>query len=587
MSSLWLTWRLLRARGVSHGLTIVILVLGMGLMTATAATADAARAAFSAMAARFPLVVGSEIGAVPLVLGSLTRLQDLGAGVEEQVLLDLESDPRVERVVPLLAGHAVQGHALLATSPEYLQPRERFPLADGRIFEPGAMEVVLGSEAAQGLGLGLGDAVVIEHQHAGAPVDPGQLAVVGVLLPTRSDADRSLFCPLEAIFHSHEAHHSEAHQHDQEALHSQAHQHEHEAHDSEAHQHEHEHGGHHHHARRLSALLISPTDDSALLSLQEELDALPGIQVALTGQTLRRIADQVATGGRLLQILVSGVVLITFLSLLLSVYGTTLAQAREMAIMRVLGARRVQVVGVMLGVTLAVIVCGSVLGLGVGHLLGQAAELTLRGQMGLEAHVSLLSPTVLVYLGIAASLLAVVGVQPALAAYTVQAAEALAELPGSGHTTNAWLRWSMRFLLPLAVFVWAQQAMMQHGAESVPVPLDPESQALFQELAVGDADGPHLQALDGQEITVQGYMYALGDPFTVHDFHLVALNPRLPRCPFCYRAPTRWERIHVQNEGSDLDLAPGLVRVSGTLHLDPAGDNPIWMAMEHFEVVIP
>jgi len=589
VTSLRIAWRLLQARGAKNLLTVAILALGIGLMTAATAVRDATRGAVSAMSLRYPLVVGPPVGAVPLVLGSLTRLQDLEAGISGRLLQELEGDERLDVVVPLLAGHAVQGFPLLGTSAGYLQPRERFPLADGRVFELRAMEVVLGSEAALGLGAGVGERLEIEHQHQGAPSDPGRLLVTGVLAPTQTDADLSLFCPVHAIHHSHGLH-QEAHAHD----HANDPDHDHAAANNHDHDHDHDHDHENtkaeaEQAASLSALLLRPRDAAALLSLQEELTARPGLEVALTGQTLRRLGEQLAGGGKLLGMVVTGVVLITFLSLLMSIYSTVLAQSRQLAMMRVLGARRWQVVGITLTVVLGICAAGLVCGLGVAALLASYAEAVLRMQLGLEVSVNLLSQSSAAYLGLAMAMLLLVGVQPALAAYHLQAAVGAASLSGSGASTRSYLRWGMRFLVPLAIFLWAEQMMSRHGAEAISAPLEPASAALYRDCHMWSGSGeppPELAARDGKQLDLEGYMYALGDPFEVQDFHLVALNPRLPRCPFCYRAPTRRERVLVVTGGRSLDVSPGPVRVSGIFSLREDSSDPYVLHMEHFEVIV-
>ncbi len=564
MRSWWIAWRLVQARGLHHLVTVVVLALGLGLMLATAAVGDATRGAVSAMAGRYPVVVGPKSGAIPLVLGSLTRLQDLDAGVPVAVWERLASDPRVELAVPLLAGHSVQGHALLGTSPAYLEPRERFPLMDGRVFADGLSEVVLGSDASLTLGLEVGDTVEIEHQHAGVIVEPGSLKVVGILAPTRSDLDGTLLCPFHAILQSHE----------------QQHEHEHE--------HEHDSAARAPSPSLVSSILLRPVDDDALLALQDDLQAEPDLEVALTGQTLRRITDRLAGGARLLRLLVGGVVLVTFLSLLMSVYGSALAQSREVAVLRVLGARRVQVLGIVALATLGVILCGAVGSMAVAEVLAGAAERVLRHEMGLDATVVLLSASVIAWLAGGLVVLLLVGLQPALAAYHLQVAEALAATAGSGSASRSYLRWSLRFLIPLAIFVWAEQMMARHGVEGVSRPLDAESAAIFEALHTwtsGDAPAV-LTALDGNHQEIQGYMYALGDPYEAQDFYLVALNPRMPRCPFCYRAPNRHERIFVRSADRSLEVAPGLVAIGGTMTLSPEERDQLALDLDTFEVVV-
>ncbi|MFH1469350.1 MAG: ABC transporter permease [Pseudomonadota bacterium] len=590
MTSLRIAWRMVQARGLHHLVTVFVVALGFGLMLATVAVGDAARRAVSTTAERFPLVVGPKIGAVPLVLGALTGLQDLDAAVDEQVYLGLRDDPRVEVAVPLLAGHAVAGHALLGTSPARLLPRERYPLQDGRVFETAADEVVLGAAAALSLALEVGDEITIEHHHAGAPERPGTLKVVGVLRPTNTDTDDTLFCPLEAIYRSHQHHHhaegEEAGEHEHEDE-PQA-EHEPEAEHGPEAEHEHHHEHHHEHARLISALLLRPVSEDALLSLEEDLQARGDLEVALSGQTLRRLADRLAGGGQLIRLLAGGVVLVTFLSLLLSVYGNALAQGRELAVLRVLGARRARVLGIVASSTLAVVLAGALAGVGLAGALAGTAERVLRANLGLEATVTLWAGSAPGYLAAGLVVLVLVGLQPALAAYHVQAAEALSEAPGSGRATRSHLRWSMRFLIPLAIFIWAEQAMSRHESEGASRPLDEASEAIFSALTSWSGGPPPaaLTALDGQPLTLQGYMYALGDPWTVQDFYLVALDPRLPRCPFCYRAPTRHERVLVRTRGREEEVAPGLVEVRGVVSLRPEERDQVVLDLDTLTVVV-
>jgi putative ABC transport system permease protein len=590
-----IAWRMVRARGLHQSVSALVLALGLGLMLATVAVGDAAREAVSSVAARYPLVVGPRGGAVPLVLGALTRLQDLEASLPLSVYQQLAEEPGVEVAVPLLAGHAVRGHPLLGTSPAWLEPRERYPLSDGRIFALDAMEVVLGASAAEALAVGVGDTITIEHQHAGAPGEPGHLKVVGVLAPTHGDADETLFCPLHAIYQSHDAHEHDANEHEHEHEHDRnaaaehdhdhdAHEHEHE-HEHDAHEHAHEHA---HDAPAVSAVLVRPADDHALLALQERLQEDSSLEIALTGQTLRRISDQLAGGGRLLRLIVGVVVLVTFLSLLTATYGSSLVQSREVAVLRVLGARRLQVLGIVATATLLVVAAGVAGSLVVASVLGGLAEEVLRYEMGLDATVHLLTGQVPAYLGIGSALLVLVGVQPALAAYHLQAAEALGAPAGSGLATRSYLRWGMRFLIPLAVFVAAEQMVAQHGSEGFSRPLDEASTAIFDAHRAWTTGDPpsELSSLVGQQVEIEGYMYALGDPWEVEDFYLVAINPRLPRCPFCYRAPTRHERILVRSPGGLHEVAPGLVKIEGRLLLEPDGRDQVVVELQGFEVVL-
>jgi hypothetical protein len=218
-------------------------------------------------------------------------------------------------------------------------------------------------------------------------------------------------------------------------------------------------------------------------------------------------------------------------------------------------------------------------------LLGHAAESILRMQMGLEATVTLLTHSTLGALGAVVVVLAVVGIQPAVASYTIQAAQALSEIPGSGKSTRSYMNKIVRIAVPVVIMAWLYSATAMHAAEVNSPPLNETSAAIFQKMLNTRPEVP--LSLDGRRETIEGYMYALGDPFVVQDFFLVSVDPRLPRCPFCYRAPGQKERILVRTGGRALDLYKNLVRVTGLLHVEPQAPDPYWMELEDLEVVIP
>jgi hypothetical protein len=283
------------------------------------------------------------------------------------------------------------------------------------------------------------------------------------------------------------------------------------------------------------------------------------------------------------------VILLTLLSLLLSIYGTAVAQASEVAVLRVLGASRLQVLGIGALSTMAVVGAGLGGGLAISSWLARAVEQLLRRDLGLEAQVEVLGPSVLGTLGVAALLLLAMGIQPSVAAYRLEAADALGRPAGSGHATRSYLRWSLRILIPLGVFIWAQNAMSLHGAETTTRPLDPTSAELFR-LVARSADGPDADAIRaraGTRVTIEGFMYSLGDPFVVQDFYLVPIDPRLPRCPLCYRAPTSRERIRVRTAGRSVEVSSSSVRVTGMLQVTDDAADPVSIDLDSLEVVIP
>jgi hypothetical protein len=118
--------------------------------------------------------------------------------------------------------------------------------------------------------------------------------------------------------------------------------------------------------------------------------------------------------------------------------------------------------------------------------------------------------------------------------------------------------------------------------------VDAASLGTFRDLAAWDPaepPPPPVANLDGARALLMGYMYLVDSPFEAEEFYLVDQNPRLAHCPFCYRAPTRTERILVRSPGHAREITPGPVRVSGVLRVRPDAVDPLAMDLEEFEVV--
>ena len=120
----------------------------------------------------------------------------------------MKNDSRVELAVPYALGDNYHGFRIVGTTTALFTKFEyrdgvRFQTqGNGRFFDPTRQEAVLGSYAAQKLGLGLGDNFTPYH---GLVFDKSmrhdeQYTVVGVLKPTNSPSDRVIWIPIEGVY---------------------------------------------------------------------------------------------------------------------------------------------------------------------------------------------------------------------------------------------------------------------------------------------------------------------------------------------------------------------------------------------------
>ena len=121
--------------------------------------------------------------------------------------LDIKNNPNVALAIPLAVGDNYRGYRLVGTIPELFEkveyaPGKHYELeAGGNFFDPTRREAVVGSFAAQKMGLKVGDTFHPYHglifnerdQHAETYV------IVGILKPSNTPGDRVIWIPLEGI----------------------------------------------------------------------------------------------------------------------------------------------------------------------------------------------------------------------------------------------------------------------------------------------------------------------------------------------------------------------------------------------------
>lgn len=394
--SLWsIAWKYLCGRLLANSLTALSVALGVSLILATVLLTRGIREGFMAGATDYTLIVGAKSSPTQLVLGSIFRLDVATPNILYSVYEQLQDDVRVERAVPVALGDAYQGFRYVATTIAYFAPapwrRTVFMLAAGRFWEDEAPEqpsyaAILGADVARRTGLRLGDAFYEGEEMAEHP-----LRVVGILKPTQSADDRTVFLSLATFWDMNEVARAMP-------------------------------------VKPLTAVLIRPQRLSDLPHLHRESNVNPETQAAIPSAVLLTLLNIVGVVEAVSNVVLGAIVLIVALSLFVALYNAMLTRQREIATMRALGARRLTVMALVLLEASGLAAIGGLIGLIGGHgVAALGAHLLVRqGGLVLPTHaVSLLHPLLL---GAAALLGAGAGLLPAVLAYRTEVADHLLPL---------------------------------------------------------------------------------------------------------------------------------------------------------------
>src|SRR5215471_17632758 len=389
MSLSRIAWKYIWGRRLASALTALSVALGVSLILATFLLTRGIRESFIVGATDYSLLVGAKSNPTQLVLGTIFRMDVATPNMPYTVYEQLRDDARVERAVPVALGDAYQGFRYVATTTEYFAAapwrRKTFAVAAGRLWndtppEQPTYEALLGAEVAQRTGLQVGDAF-----HEGEEMAEYPLTVVGILRPTYSADDRTIFWGMNEIAR-------------QAAI------------------------------KPLTTVLVRPRRLSDVPHLHREFNVNPETQAVLPSAVLLTIFNLLSVAEEVLRFVLEAVVLVVLLYLFVALYSAMLERRREIATMRALGARRLTVLLIVLLEACFIALLGGLVGLVGGH--GMAALgahlLAQRGGLALAPFtVSALQPLLLVgvtLLGGCAGLL------PAVLAYRTEVAENLAPL---------------------------------------------------------------------------------------------------------------------------------------------------------------
>lgn len=397
MTLLRIVLKSLRQHALSTGITAASIALAGGLLMAVWAVKEESRKTFTGVTGGFDAVLGARSSQLQLVLNSIFHLEASPGNLAYADYLDIKKDARVARAVPIAVGDNYRGYRLVGTTLEMLNDVEYAPgrkfkvLPPGRVFDPVLREAVVGSFAAQRLGLKYGDTFQPFHglifnerdQHAETYV------VVGVLEPSNTPADRVIWMPLEGV--------QKMGGHDPKT------------------------------ATDVSAVLVkfkSPISGKQLEMLYNK----QGNRLTLAwpiGTIIAQLLDKISWVDRVLALVAYLVALVATGSVLASIYNSMNERRREIAILRALGARRRTIFSSI------ILECAVISALGMaaafvmyGIILGTVAAV-IRAQTGVVLDPLALHPVMLwAPLGMTA-LGALAGIVPAWKAYRTDVAENL------------------------------------------------------------------------------------------------------------------------------------------------------------------
>jgi putative ABC transport system permease protein len=332
----------LRAKPLATALNLLLLALGIATIAVLMLATQQIEERMGRDARGIDMVAGAKGSPMQLVLAAVFHLDAPAGNIPLADAMELARHRLVKRAIPMALGDSYRSFRIVGTNHDYVALYGA-RLAQGSLWTK-PMEAVLGAQAAHATGMRVGAKFAGAHGlgEGGEAHEEEPYQVVGVLAPTGTVIDRIVLTSVESVW--------EVHEHGKPP------------------------GG----PREITALLVQYASPLAAVTLPRAVNAGPTLQAASPAYESARLFRMLGVGVEVLRAFGFVLVLAAGLSVFIALTNALQERRYDLAVMRMLGAKRAKLMGLLLLEALTLSAAGALLGLALGHVLMELLGAALR-----------------------------------------------------------------------------------------------------------------------------------------------------------------------------------------------------------------
>ena len=409
MNLFLISWSYIKGKPLNTFLNAMLLAMGIAIIVVLLLMSDQMKNGLERNAKGIDLVIGAKGSPLQLILSSIYHIDNPTGNIKLTEARKIAGNRRfVRNAVPLALGDSYREFRIVGTNSGYLE------IYDGKIDRGNLwgdhLEVVLGNNVAQTLGMDVGSSFLGEHglTTGGQSHDEHEYRVVGILSPSNTVLDNLILTSVESVWMMH-AKSDEAHDHEEGEMDIFGLPLE----DSDD--------------LELTSLLIQYRGPRAAIQFPRMVNGNSALQAASPPFETARLFNLVGVGVEIIQGFAYIIILIAGLSVFIALYNSLKERGYDMAIMRGMGSTPAVLFKIVMIEGILITTFGGVLGFlfghsvveVLGHMMSSSNQVLITGKVFVfeEAWVAIFS----VVLGIFAS-----GI-PAYQAYSADISNILAK----------------------------------------------------------------------------------------------------------------------------------------------------------------
>ena len=365
-----LGWRNLLSNHLNTTLSLLLMTFGVGVISLLLLLNNQIEQQLKANLKGIDMVVGAKGSPLQLILSSIYHIDNPTGNISYAEANKFSKNSLVDFTIPLSFGDSYNGFRIVGTTPQYPELYE-VSLKEGRMWSR-SLEVVLGSTVADVHQLKIGDTFYGTHGlvEGGHVHDDYAYEVVGILKPSYSTIDQLILTNSHSVWkvHNHETIDDD--------------------HDHANCDHDHDHHDHancdHDHSEEvelsisedlsipddamITALLVKFKSPVGFIQLPRKVNETTSLQAAVPALEISRLTSLLGFGVKTINGIAYIIIIVSGLSIFISLYNSLKKRRYELALMRVHGASKWQLVKLVLqeGMTLSLL--GAIFGVLISRL---------------------------------------------------------------------------------------------------------------------------------------------------------------------------------------------------------------------------
>jgi putative ABC transport system permease protein len=324
---------------LSSTISLALLILGIGIISLLLQLNTLIKDQMDNNLKGIDMVVGAKGSPLQLILSSVYHIDSPTGNISLEEAEKISKNRMVGSSIKLLYGDNFKGYRIVGAEKKFIE------LYNGKIKKGKNLskpfEVLVGSKVYSKLKIDIGDDLISSHglRESGESHDDQSFKVVGLLEPSNSVIDQLIITLPQSVWDVHGNHdHKEEHEHD---------------HDEE----------NQHDDREITAMLIKFKSPMNIIQFPRQINETTNLQAAVPSYEISRLFKLFGFGIETLSYLAYLIIIVSGFSLFINLFNSMRERKYEMALIRTLGASRLQLSTMIIFESIILTISGFILGL--------------------------------------------------------------------------------------------------------------------------------------------------------------------------------------------------------------------------------